>query len=97
MERLAQHAYWKTEVIRPGRTVDLDQGAKSLKISFLIRWNDVLVAADVPVGVLLSGGLDSSSVAAAAVEIGHKQFHTFSVGFSEGGEYSELGYARDSG
>jgi asparagine synthase (glutamine-hydrolysing) len=28
------------------------------------------------------------------VELGHKQFHTFSVGFSEGGEYSELGYAR---
>ena len=53
-----------------------------------------LVAADVPVGVLLSGGLDSSSVAAAAVELGHKRFHTFSVGFSDGGDYSELGYAR---
>jgi len=43
---------------------------------------------------MLSGGLDSSSIAAAAVELGHKQFHTFSVGFAEGGEYSELGYAR---
>ena len=53
-----------------------------------------LVAADVPVGVLLSGGLDSSAVSVAAVERGHKNFHTFSVGFAEGGDFSELGYAR---
>jgi len=53
-----------------------------------------LLASDVPVGVLLSGGLDSSSLAAAAVELGHKRFHTFSVGFADGGEYSEFSYAR---
>ena len=53
-----------------------------------------LLAADVPVGVLLSGGIDSSAVSAAAVELGHREFHTFSVGFAEGGEWSELGYAR---
>src|SRR5262249_31006434 len=52
------------------------------------------LAADVPVGVMLSGGLDSSAVAAAAVELGHKQFHTFSVAFAEGGAFSELAYAR---
>jgi asparagine synthase (glutamine-hydrolysing) len=57
--------------------------------------DDRLVAADVPVGVLLSGGLDSSAVSAAAVERGHQAFHTFSVGFAEGGEFSELGYARE--
>jgi asparagine synthase (glutamine-hydrolysing) len=52
-----------------------------------------LVASDVPVGVFLSGGLDSSAIAAAAVELGHRNFHTFSVGFEEGGYYSELSYA----
>lgn len=52
-----------------------------------------LVAADVPVGVFLSGGLDSSAIAAAAVEMGHRNFHTFSVGFEEGGYYSELSFA----
>ena len=57
--------------------------------------DDRLVAADVPVGVLLSGGLDSSAVSAAAVEHGHRAFHTFSVGFAEGGDFSELGYARE--
>jgi asparagine synthase (glutamine-hydrolysing) len=53
-----------------------------------------LLAADVPVGVLLSGGIDSSAVSAAAVELGHRDFHTFAVGFTEGGEFSELEYAR---
>ncbi len=53
-----------------------------------------LVAADVPVGILLSGGIDSSSVAAAAVELGHRAFHTFSVAFEDGGEADERGFAR---
>jgi len=53
-----------------------------------------LLAADVPVGILLSGGLDSSSVAAASVELGIRGLHTFSVGFRDGGPFSELPYAR---
>lgn len=53
-----------------------------------------LMAADVPVGILLSGGLDSSAVAAAAAELGHRNFHSFSVAFEEGGSYSELPFAR---
>ena len=53
-----------------------------------------LESSDVPVGVMLSGGLDSSAVAAAAVELGHRNFHTFSVGFEEGGYYSELPFAK---
>ena len=53
-----------------------------------------LLAADVPVGVLLSGGLDSSAVSAAAVERGHDEFHTFSVGYEGGGPHSELAWAQ---
>jgi asparagine synthase (glutamine-hydrolysing) len=44
------------------------------------RRNDV---ADVPVGVLLSGGLDSSLLVALLAEIGVEGFHTFSVGFED--------------
>ncbi len=53
-----------------------------------------LVASDVPVGVLLSGGLDSSAVSAAAVQLGHRNFHTFSVAFSDGGVFDETHFAR---
>lgn len=37
--------------------------------------------ADVPVGVLLSGGLDSSLIVALLAESGHKNLKTFSIGF----------------
>ena len=48
---------------------------------------------DVPVGVFLSGGLDSSSIAAVMADLRKERIQTFSVGYAEG-EYSELSYAR---
>jgi asparagine synthase (glutamine-hydrolysing) len=48
---------------------------------------------DVPVGVFLSGGLDSSAVAALMTKIRRAPVDTFSVGYREG-SYSELPYAR---
>lgn len=49
--------------------------------------------ADIPVGVLLSGGLDSSSLVALMHELHHQPIHTFSVGFKES-DFNELPYAR---
>lgn len=48
---------------------------------------------DVPLGVFLSGGTDSSAVTALMAEAGARPLRTFSVGFEEPG-YSELPYAR---
>lgn len=48
---------------------------------------------DVPVGVFLSGGLDSSAVAALMTRIRQEPVETFSVGYHEEG-FSELSYAR---
>ena len=45
-----------------------------------------LTAADVPVGVLLSGGLDSSLIVALLAEAGDKDIRTFSIGFEDIGE-----------
>ena len=42
--------------------------------------------ADVPVGVLLSGGLDSSLLVALLAELGQKDLKTFSVGFETVGD-----------
>jgi asparagine synthase (glutamine-hydrolysing) len=50
--------------------------------------------ADVPVGVFLSGGLDSSVIAALAAKEMPERVQTFSVGFDIGGYYNELDDAR---
>jgi asparagine synthase (glutamine-hydrolysing) len=48
---------------------------------------------DVPLGVFLSGGVDSSAVAALMTKIRRAPVETFSVGYAEQ-SYSELPYAR---
>jgi asparagine synthase (glutamine-hydrolysing) len=49
--------------------------------------------ADVPLGVFLSGGTDSSAVVALMAELGARPLRTFAVGFEES-NYSELPFAR---
>lgn len=48
---------------------------------------------DVPLGVFLSGGLDSGTVAALTTRIRGERIETFSIGYEESA-YSELPYAR---
>ncbi|MFN8523029.1 MAG: asparagine synthase (glutamine-hydrolyzing) [Chloroflexota bacterium] len=48
---------------------------------------------DVPLGVLLSGGIDSSTIAATMAEEGVTPLQTFSVGFQEA-SFDETRYAR---
>jgi asparagine synthase (glutamine-hydrolysing) len=48
---------------------------------------------DVPLGVFLSGGLDSSVIAALTTKIRKEPIETFSVGYGEE-KYSELAYAK---
>ena len=49
---------------------------------------------DVPLGVFLSGGVDSSAVAALTKRIRKEPVETFSVGYAEAA-FSELGYAQE--
>jgi asparagine synthase (glutamine-hydrolysing) len=51
--------------------------------------------ADVPFGVFLSGGVDSSTNVALMSELMSDPVRTFSVGFREHEQYNELEYARE--
>ena len=52
------------------------------------------LVADVPVGVLLSGGLDSSLVAAMATGVAPGKVRTFTISFPGFGTFDEAPYAR---
>jgi asparagine synthase (glutamine-hydrolysing) len=49
---------------------------------------------DVPLGVFLSGGVDSSAVVALMHEMGIRDIRTFTVAYDFGPEYDETRYAR---
>jgi asparagine synthase (glutamine-hydrolysing) len=90
------HCYWQPSYTRRPEYADMAPA----------EWRDVVLealrtavrrrtVADVPVGVLLSGGLDSSLVVALLADEGQRDLRTFSVGFeAEGGEEGdEFGYS----
>ena len=73
-----------------------DESASELAEELRARLRDSVRAhliADVPVGVLLSGGVDSSLLAALAAQEASEAVHTFSIGFEER-SFDELDDAR---
>lgn len=85
--------YWRYQ-IEPSeefeRADERDLDAELLRL--LGNSVQLRLMADVPAGVFLSGGVDSSAVAALAVG-GDREIDTFSIGFEEA-SFDESGYAR---
>jgi len=84
--------YWKLPTTRskPSSAEDLERELEEL-LKDSVR--DRLVA-DVPVGLMLSGGLDSSLLTAFAAQIAGRQVKTFNVSFPGQGSFDEAPYAR---
>ena len=90
--------YWDLfEIARKGVHQPLQQSDE-----FLLKQLDDLLGdavsrrmvSDVPLGALLSGGIDSSLVTALMVEHSNQPINTFSIGFQEK-EFNEAPYARE--
>ncbi len=88
--------YWdlRAEVTRPVDGGDPDESAATAEVQRLVREAVMLrLRADVPVGVLFSGGLDSSVIAATAVDLKGPGVPTFSLAMFDP-DFNEGEYAR---
>ncbi|VAW31273.1 Asparagine synthetase [glutamine-hydrolyzing] [hydrothermal vent metagenome] len=74
--------YWQLRFAEDGRYLNISEEEATEEFMRLLR--DAVAAwrmGDVPVGSLLSGGLDSSALAALLTEIGGQPIHTFNIAF----------------
>ena len=83
--------YWE-----PHYSPKIDLSPLEIEAQFLDRLREAVrlrMISDVPIGALLSGGIDSSLVVALMAEQSSQKVRTFTIGFDEGG-FDERPYAR---
>ncbi|HEB59185.1 MAG TPA: N-acetylglutaminylglutamine amidotransferase [Gammaproteobacteria bacterium] len=77
------HRYWQLDATPPDPSPDEGQWLEMTRELLLRAVRRRRIVADVPVGVLLSGGLDSSLLVALLARHGGSDLLTFSVGFED--------------
>ena len=85
--------YWDLSFLKPSERLSFDDAERELS-NLLAEAVELHMIADVPVGVLLSGGVDSTAVLSCAAERTDKEISTFTVGFSDAAFADERPYAR---
>jgi len=75
--------YWRLSAQRPAEPRTEAEWIEAVHAALRLAVRRRLDVADVPVGVLLSGGLDSSLLVALLAETGVRDLRTFSVGFED--------------
>lgn len=83
---LTPRIYWRLEARRPAHAKTEAEWIEATHTLLRAAVEKRRLIADVPVGVLLSGGLDSSLIVALLAEAGQKNLLTFSVGFEDAPE-----------
>ena len=84
--------YWNLNFEKRNPAPSIEEAAAELR-DLLAKAVKSQLVSDVPLGVLLSGGVDSSSVAAFAQKFSSQPIKTFSIGFDET-SFDESDYAR---
>ena len=75
--------YWRLDATRPAEPRSDAEWLEAIHVALRYAVKIRSEVADVPVGVLLSGGLDSSLLVALLAEAGVSDLRTFSVGFED--------------
>ncbi len=75
--------YWHYDAQRPATKMSEQEWTDAIHDSLRAAVRKRLDVADVPVGVLLSGGLDSSLLVGLLAEAGVNDIRTFSIGFED--------------
>ncbi len=75
--------YWSLDATRPAAPKRDAEWVEEIHVALREAVRRRSEVADVPVGVLLSGGLDSSLLVALLAEAGVRDLRTFSVGFED--------------
>lgn len=81
--KLTEARYWTLMAKRPAVSMSTGEWNQAIHDSLMQAVKKRLTIADVPVGVLLSGGLDSSLLVALLAEAGQHDIRTFSIGFED--------------
>ena len=93
--KIEKKRYWKlnyaslSPISPPSTLSELNEKL----ISYLKEAIQLRLMSDVPLGVFLSGGVDSSAIVALMSQLVNKPIKTFAIGFGEK-DYNELPYAR---
>jgi asparagine synthase (glutamine-hydrolysing) len=85
--------YWDLSFTPRSEAVTLEGAAQELTHLMREAVGQHMIS-DAPVGVLLSGGLDSSALLSVATEQSDKKVSTFTIGFDEQGVVDERPFAR---
>jgi len=80
---LKEKTYWHPSANRSERNLSDNEYVEKAHELLTAAVTKRMDAADVPIGVLLSGGLDSSLLVALLKEAGHEDIRTFSIGFED--------------
>ena len=80
--------FWRLRAQRPALKLGEHAWLVRVRAALAAAVERQQTAADVPVGVLLSGGLDSSLLVGLLDQLGHHDVQTFSIGFGDQGDES---------